>query len=85
MPIAIVVETQGTFGAIDKLPNGSAVLVSFDYSVGAVPELDPPRTGVVHSLPEKEPENCCRGFRAWWTPFAAAESGLTMLAKYIHA
>ena len=41
LPVQVTPEVLGVYDAIDKLPEGSKILIAFDYEPASTPEMDP--------------------------------------------
>ena len=50
MPVRIGRDSTGYFDYINDLPDGSVILVTFDYGISAMPELYPLTVGTFHHL-----------------------------------
>jgi hypothetical protein len=49
-PVPITPEVQKWYDTIDKLPNGSVIMIDFGYSGGGEPELGPMAVAVYHQI-----------------------------------
>ena len=49
-PVPITPEVQRWYDTIDKLPNGSVIMIDFGYSGGGEPELGPMAVAVYHQI-----------------------------------
>lgn len=49
-PVPITPEVQRWYDTIDKLPNGSVIMIDFGYSGGGEPELGPMAVAVYHHI-----------------------------------
>jgi hypothetical protein len=50
LPIFVTEETRGVYNAIEALPEGSRVLVSFDYEPVSTPEMEPMATAILRHI-----------------------------------
>jgi len=53
LPLAVSKQVEDAFKVIDAIPNGSTVLVGFDYEPGSVAELHPQAKAVLSTLARK--------------------------------
>lgn len=54
LPLSAQPEVKQAYDAIEKIKNGGTVLVGFDYSAGAISELEPTAVAVLTHLMKKE-------------------------------
>jgi len=47
LPVYVTPEVRGVFDEIEKIPEGSAILIAFDYEPGSTPECDPMSVAVL--------------------------------------
>lgn len=50
LPTFVTPEVKGVYNAIDALPEGAMVLVSFDYEPSAMPEMDPMAKAILRHI-----------------------------------
>jgi len=50
LPTFVTPEVRGVYNAIDALPEGAMVLVSFDYEPSAMPEMDPMAKAILRHI-----------------------------------
>jgi hypothetical protein len=77
LPISISYTTRLTYDAVEKLPAGSRVLMSLDYSPGGMPELHPQVTALMFHFIKRNLQVVTVGASAEGANFADALLALT--------
>ena len=47
LPVQVTKDVRGVYDEIEAVPDGSPILISFDYEPGSTPECDPMATAIL--------------------------------------